>query len=215
MKRVTGLVFLCAAASCAAAGFAAPTPVKTAAPKPAATSARVATRQPAIADLAPADEYFGPFKLSIIGIRNTIRDVGLRYDYNHDSGTQSYNSALQTERSIRDWERRYPRDDQLPRAVFLLQRLYTKVLTRDSREHAQLTASWLYKDFASSPQSKQLKKTLAVEHLAPLPPPTPTPPTPTPQTHYDSTFGANYPSDFNPSPTPAPATPNTPTTKHS
>ena len=165
-----------------------------------------------MADLAPADEYFGPFKLSIIGIRNTIRDVGLRYDYNHDSGTQSYNSALQTERSIRDWEQRYPRDDQLPRAVYLLQRLYTKVLMKEARAHAQLTASWLFKDFGASPQSKQLKKTLAVEHLAPLPPPTPQPPAATAAPHYESAFGSAYPSDFNATPTPAP--PSTTGAKH-
>ena len=212
MKRVTGLVFLCVAASFAPGGAADPAPSKTAAPKAPAKASVSRPRQPLIADLAPADEYFGPFKLSIIGIRNTIRDVGLRYDYNHDSGTQSYNSALQTERSIRDWEQRYPRDDQLPRAVYLLQRLYTKVLVKEARMHAQLTAGWLFKDFANSPQSKQLKKTLAVEHLAPLPPPTPEAPAATAAPHYESAFGSAYPSDFNPSPTPAPAT-NTPT-KH-
>jgi hypothetical protein len=204
VKRVTGLVFLCVAASFASAGAVVPSPTKTAAPKATGKAVAWRPRQPSVADLAPADEYFGPFKLSIIGIRNTIRDVGLRYDYNHDSGTQSYNAALQTERSIRDWERRYPRDDQLPRAVYLLQRLYTKVLMREARAHAQLTAAWLFKDFSGSPQSKQLKKTLAVEHLAALPPPTPEPPPATPQPHYDSAFGSAYPSEFNASPSPAP-----------
>lgn len=206
MKPVTGLVFLCVAASCIAAGAVTPAPSKTAKPASGKTvAARVVVRQPAVADLAPADEYFGPFKLSIIGIRNTIRDLGLRYDFNHDIGTQTYNSAQQTERSIRDWEQRYPRDDQLPRAVYLLQRLYTKVLVKQARDRAQVTATWLFADFARSPQSKQLKKTLAVEHLAPLPPPTPVPPTAPPQTHYESAFGSNYPSDFNASPSAAPS----------
>jgi hypothetical protein len=170
---------------------------------PGKTVASRETRQPAETDLAPADEYFGPLKLSIIGIRNTIRDVGLRYDYNHDIGTQTYLSAEQTERSIREWERRYPRDDQLPRAVYALQRLYTKVLMKESRLRAHVTAAWLFKDFAGTPQSKQLKRTLAVERLAPLPPPTPAPATAAPSLHYDSAFGPSYPSDFNATPVPA------------
>jgi hypothetical protein len=212
VKRVIWLVFLCAAASCVAASAAEPSagksPAKTASAK---ATTRVAVRQPAVADLAPADEYFGPFKLSIIGIRNTLRDVGLRYDFNHDIGTQTYKSAQQTEKSIRDWERRYPRDDQLPRAVYLLQRLYTKVLVSESRARAHVVAVWLFTDFAKSPQSKQLKKTIALEHLAPIPAATATPATPSPvsDTHYQSTFGGNYPSNFNPTPAPATTTPAT------
>ena len=144
--------------------------------------------------LAPADEYFGPFKLSIIGISNTIRDTGRRYDVNHDIGDRTFGSAQQIERAIRDWEKKYPKDDQLPRAVYFLQRLYTKVLTQASRNQAQVTAVWMYHDFSSSPQTKQLKKVLASEHLDPLPPPTPTP---VPTTLYPSVFGQAYPSEFN------------------
>ena len=156
--------------------------------------------------LAPADEYFGPLRQSIIGINNTIRDIGRRYDVNHDIPTQSLASAELTERSIRDWEKRYPHDTQLPRSVYLLQRLYTKVLSQPSRDRAHDTATWLFRDFNGSPQAKQLKKTLAVEHLAPLPPPTPRP-TATPV--YPSVFGPSYPSRFSPasggSPPQAPA----------
>ncbi|MDQ2857283.1 MAG: hypothetical protein M3R53_01355, partial [Candidatus Eremiobacteraeota bacterium] len=207
MKRIYGFVFLCAAASCVAASAEPPparshsktgTPVKKAAPQRNLTS------------LAPADEYFGPLKMSIIGIRNTIRDAGLRYDVNHDTARQTYASAQLTERSIRDWEKRFPRDDQLPRAVYFLQRLYTKVLTAEARERARVTATWLMADFNNSPQAKQLKKTLVAEHLAPLPSPTPAPDA---VPIYGSIFGATYPSEFNPitiapspaAPSPAPA----------
>ena len=192
MKRVIGLVFLCGAASCVAAA-AVPSPKHDAKPAPSARPA--ATKKIDITQLAPADEYFGPLRQSIIGINNTIRDIGRRYDVNHDIPTQSLASAELTERSIRDWERHYPRDTQLPRMVYLLQRLYTKVLIQTARDRAHDTANWLFSDFNGSPQAKQLKKTLAMEHLAPLPPPTPVP-TPTPA--YQSIFGAQYPSRFNP-----------------
>ncbi|GAC1308999.1 MAG: hypothetical protein NVSMB21_15010 [Vulcanimicrobiaceae bacterium] len=155
--------------------------------------------------LAPADEYFGPLKLSIIGMRNTIRDLGLRYDVNHDIAKQTFASAQLVERSIREWQTKYVRDPQLPRVIFVLQRLYTKVLTQESRDRARETARWLATDFGPSPQARQLSKTLALEHLAPLPPPTPEPSaTPEPEATYASIFGRPYPSEFAPEATPSP-----------
>jgi hypothetical protein len=127
-----------------------------------------ASRQAAFLQLAPADEYFGPLKLSILGIRNTIRDLGERYDVNHDIAHQTYSSAVLTELAIREWERRYPHDRQVPKAIYLLQRLYAKVLTQESRDRANATAKWMFADYATSPQGKQLKKVLAAERLAPL-----------------------------------------------
>jgi hypothetical protein len=132
-------------------------------------SAKAAAKQAALLLLAPADEYFGPLKESIMGIRNTIRDLGLRYDFNHDIPVQTLASAQLQERAIRDWERKYPRDPQVPRAVFALQRLYTKVLTQDARNRAHVVASWLFADFGRSPQAREMHRVLAVEHLAPLP----------------------------------------------
>ena len=200
MKRVIGLVFLFGAASCVSAAATSPPAPSPSAKRAVTPVASARPRPPAkpkfdITLLAPADEYFGPLRQSIIGINNTIRDLGRRYDVNHDIPTQTLSSAELTERSIRDWEHRYPRDPQVPRSVYLLQRLYTKVLIQPARDRAHDTATWLFADFNGSPQARQLKKTLAVEHLAPLPPPTPTP-TATPL--YPSVFGPQYPSRFNP-----------------
>jgi hypothetical protein len=221
VKRVIGLVFMCAVASCIAtealttASTAAPTPTLGHARKTtlsatlsneAKAAAKEAARQAKMKTLAPGDEYFGPLKLSFIGIRNTLRDVGLRYDVNHDLAKQSFATAQLTERSIRDWQKKYLHDDQLPRAVFALQRLYTKVLSQESRDRARVTAMWLATDFRGSPQAKQLTKTLAYEHLAPLPPPTPEPTPPAPEPPYTSIFGSGYPSEFA-APTPAPIAP--------
>jgi hypothetical protein len=215
VTRIIGLVFLCGAASCVpafaatspatgkpvaleaapAAGRAAPRQVKNPAPKPAPNQASILL-------LAPADEYFGPLKESIIGIRNSIHDLGARYDFNHDIPVQTLSSAQLQERSIRDWEQKYPRDPQLPRAIFLLQRLYTKVLTQVSRDRARVVASWLFRDYAATPQARQLRKVLAVEHLSPLPSPSPA----VSAARYQSELGAQYPSEFNPAPqAPSPA----------
>jgi len=210
VKRVIGLVFICGAASCvvASASPAAPpgtlkalpghqTP-QTADAQASRAAAKEAARQAAMRLLAPGDEYFGPLKQSIIGIRNTLRDLGLRYDVNHDISKQTFASAQLTERSIRDWQKKYPKDGQLPRAVFLLQRLYTKVLSQESRDRARSTAQWLSSDFSRSPQARQLGKTLAMEHLTPLPAVTPDATTSGPGNAYGSVFGPAYPSEFSP-----------------
>ncbi len=187
MKRVIGLVFGFGAASCIGTGAIAATHASIVKP---AVVAKVAE-----ADMAPADEYFGYLKLSILGINNRIRDLGLYYDVNHDIPTQTYDGAQGAEQAIHDWEGKYRHDPLLPRSVYFLQRLYTKILTADSRAHASRTASWLFGDFAVSPQAKQLHKILAVEHLAPLPPPTPSPAA---SAAYPSVFGPGYPSQFAP-----------------
>jgi hypothetical protein len=195
VKRVIGLVFGFGAASCIATGAIAANPASH--PAPAAVVAKVPE-----AEMAPADEYFGYLKLSILGINNRIRDLGLYYDVNHDIASATLNGAQGAEQAIRDWEGKYRHDPLLPRSVYYLQRLYTKVLSADSRQRAKRTAIWLFGDFRTSPQAKQLHKVLAVEHLAPLPPPTPSP---APSGSYPSIFGPGYPSQFAPSPVPSPA----------
>ncbi|MDQ2909079.1 MAG: hypothetical protein M3R44_07005 [Candidatus Eremiobacteraeota bacterium] len=196
MKRVSGLVFVCAAASSLVTGAVASAPtthLKTRAPEK--STAKVAihhliVHHPALAELAPGDEYFGPLGQSVIGINNTMRDTGRRYDVNHDIGPQTFKSVELTETAIRAWAKKYPQDDQLPRAIYFLQRLYTKVLYQPSRDRAHMVALWLFHSFAASPQAKQLKKTLAVEHLAAIPP------LATPAPLYNSVFGSAYPSEF-------------------
>ena len=116
--------------------------------------------------LAPADEYFGPLKQSILGIRNTIRDAGLRYDVNHDIGDRTIASAALTERAIRDWQQRYPRDHGVAIAIFQLQRLYAKIDSDQGRMKAAATAKWLFTAYGASPQAKELHKLIAAELLA-------------------------------------------------
>ena len=177
MKRILALVFMCGAGSCIAADAAAVKRVVpvTAAQKKANAEHAAHVAAALYASMAPADEYFGPLKLSIIGIQNTMRDIGLRYKYNNDLAVPSFASTQLVEGAVRDWAHRYAHDPQLPREAYYLQRLYTQIQLQKSRDRAAVIAQWMAANFASSPQEKQLKKTLATEHLAPIPTPTPTP----------------------------------------
>jgi len=117
--------------------------------------------------LAPADEYFGPLKLSILGVKNTIRDAGLRYDVNHDIAKTIVPGLRLTEAAIRDWEHKYPHDLDVPRAMYFLQRLYAHVMDDQARQKASETAKWLFADYPASPQARLLHQQLALEAAAP------------------------------------------------
>lgn len=115
--------------------------------------------------LAPADEYFGPLKQSILGIGNTIRDLGLHYEVNHDIGPQTIASAALTERAIHDWQAKYPHDHGVAQAIFRLQRLYARISTEQGHLKAQATAMWLFTSYGSSQPAIELHKLIADEAL--------------------------------------------------
>jgi hypothetical protein len=112
--------------------------------------------------VAPADEYFGRLKLSILGIRNTIKDMGLKADADSSHAANVVMGSVGlTEDAIRDWEKKYPKDTWIPATIFSLERLYAKVDSDDARMHAKVTMAWLVRDYPASPPAKIGKKELA------------------------------------------------------
>jgi hypothetical protein len=112
--------------------------------------------------VAPADEYFGRLKLSILGIRNTIKDMGLKADADpaHAAGSVMGAVAL-CEDAMRDWEKKYPADTWIPPAILSLERLYAKVDTDEGRAHAKFVMVWLVHDYPKSAPAKVGRKELA------------------------------------------------------
>ena len=123
--------------------------------------------------VAPADEYFGKLKLSILGIRNTIKDLGYKVDADPSKGTQIMNSVALTEDAMHDWEAKYPRDSWIPPAILSLERLIAKVDDDGARIHAKNVMVWLVKDYPSSVPGKTGQKELAANLVGvkPAPPP--------------------------------------------
>ena len=97
--------------------------------------------------LAPADEYFGRLKMSILGIANTIRDAGLRLDAGASPADVMNGSLAFASDAIQDWEHRYPRDPWIPRDLAALQSAYEKIQTAQGQELARKTAAWRQHDF--------------------------------------------------------------------
>jgi len=146
VKRLMVCLSSVALAGAAPAGGAGPTK---AAVKAAPAHKTVVARRPAC-KVAPADEYFGRLKLSILGIRNTIKDQGLRVDYEPGKAPATLGAIALTEDAIRDWEHKYPCDSWLPGTLYALQHFYGKIHTDDGVKHVHATFAWLRKSFPHS-----------------------------------------------------------------
>jgi len=112
----------------------------------------------ALAKVAPADEYFGPLKMSILGIRNSLRTefVKLESVANVDTG-DAFRHAAFVEKSIREWERKYPADSWLPRSVLALHRVYTRIASDEAERSAAETAAWLIERYPHSAEAAQVR----------------------------------------------------------
>ncbi|HEY6233618.1 MAG TPA: hypothetical protein VIW69_00770 [Candidatus Elarobacter sp.] len=100
--------------------------------------------------VAPADEYFGKLKMSILGIRNTIKDQGLKIDVDPAKAPSTGNAIALTEDAIHDWQHKYPCDSWLPGTLLGLERFYLKIHTDDGVKHVHATFAWLRHDYPRS-----------------------------------------------------------------
>ena len=154
MKRLIACVSLVAAATTAAVPSTAPVKAAPKAPVKASTtpghpSKTVAKAAPKCR-VAPADEYFGKLKMSILGIRNTIKDQGLKIDVDPGAAPSTSNAIALTEDAIRDWQHKYPCDTWLPGTLFALERFYLKIHTADGVKRVHATFAWLRHDYPKS-----------------------------------------------------------------
>jgi hypothetical protein len=161
VRRVLGFLFVIAGASCATALGSPATPDNTHAVKPPAKSDAAQHAAAPRVKLAPADEYFGPLKMSVLGMRNVIHDLTIRYeptwDADHHLANSIMSTALMTEASLHDWEHKYPADDQLARTLYLLQHLYAKIETNDAQTKAKDCAKWLVLHYSRSWYAKNMR----------------------------------------------------------
>ncbi len=123
-----------------------------------AASSRVAL---ADATLAPADENFGRFNFSVLGIANAIRDSGTRLDAGADPHDVVAGPLAFATDAIHAWEARYPADPWIAKDLLALEVAYLKISTDDGFRLASRTEAWLVTDFPQSPQSAKARALLA------------------------------------------------------
>ncbi|MBC5806829.1 MAG: hypothetical protein ACR2KS_12490 [Candidatus Eremiobacter antarcticus] len=117
-----------------------------------------ASSRDTIQKAAPADEYFGRMKLSILGINNTIRDAKVLIANDKPHARKYYSKVMWAEQSLQDWASKYPQDDWIPRQLYDMSHLFRQMRTPEADREA-INCRWmLFSRFASTRLSAVAKK---------------------------------------------------------
>ncbi|MDP9017207.1 MAG: hypothetical protein M3N19_02665 [Candidatus Eremiobacteraeota bacterium] len=89
----------------------------TSVPAPAAAATR----------LAPADEYFGRLKMSILGIRNQLAALEIKAGFRGENRSALLGQATFIEDAMREWSAKYPGDPWIPKFRHRLSVVYVRI----------------------------------------------------------------------------------------
>ncbi len=101
-------------------------------------------------NLAPADRYFGRLKMSILGVRNQLRDLSIRADVHPEDADHIFDKTVLVEDALRDWQAHFPRDPWIPKYAYSLAQLYGKLDNDDARTRRVETLDWLEATYPES-----------------------------------------------------------------
>ncbi len=116
--------------------------------------------------LAPADEYFGHFRLSVLGIGNEMRLAAERLEHGVDPHTVCEGPLAFASDSIGAWEQAYPHDPAIPRYLLALERVYLEAAGPEARERAVATEAWLLRDYPGSEAARTAEAELSGREAA-------------------------------------------------
>lgn len=133
-----------------------------------------ATLAPALAQdslrgLAPADEYFGRYNLSVLGIANTIRDAGARLDGGGDPRAMLTGPLSFVTDAVKDWEGKYPSDPWIAKDLLALEACYLHVSSDEGFRLASQTEAWLIADYPDSDSATEGRSQLASNRIPYMP----------------------------------------------
>jgi hypothetical protein len=123
--------------------------------------------------LAPADEYFGRLQMSVLGVRNKVKDLGLDVDIHPEHDKAVLGNALWVEDAMRDWARKYPFDRWLPRYAYALEQMYERIPGGDAHKRAVKQVAYLTAYFPQTVYGRVGRAKLA--QGVPVPDPSETP----------------------------------------
>jgi hypothetical protein len=123
-----------------------------------AAFARAAVANPVV---APADEYFGRMKLSILGIGNIMHDTKLREAYDPAHAADNYAKLSLAEDALEDWAAKYPQDTWLPGKAYYMSHEFWAMNTPDGDRAAERCRALLLSRFAASRYSLRARTEVA------------------------------------------------------
>lgn len=104
--------------------------------------------------LAPADEYFGPMGMSILGIRNELNRVNYLIKYGY--ARQESSMAVQVSVAIDDLHKVYPRDRDLPQLLFDVYSTLQKIDTQEAQTARAHVRGILTIEYQDTKQARDL-----------------------------------------------------------
>lgn len=106
-------------------------------------SAAIAVASDTAMSAAPADENFGHYHLSVLGMRNTLHDLDSRLIADPGKSDSLANIVALTEDAIGDWQAKYPRDSWIPRSLLELLHVYHHMTNTIGRAGERRVLDWL------------------------------------------------------------------------
>ena len=103
---------------------------------------------------APADEYFGPRKMSVLGIRNEIHDIDAHLKVGW--GSQLTKEGVDLAAAIDELHRVYPRDFELPRLFVSAADVLDKIPSPQAQVSAQGLRRTLVIEYPDSSQARAI-----------------------------------------------------------
>lgn len=125
--------------------------------------------QDSLRGLAPADEYFGRYNLSVLGIANTIRDADTRLNSGGDPHAMLSGPLSFVTDAMKDWEQKYPTDPWIAKDLLALEGVYLHVPTDEGFRLASQTEAWLIADYANTDYAAQGRSQLASNRIPYMP----------------------------------------------
>jgi len=107
-----------------------------------------------LSTLAPADEYFGKMRMSILGIENELKHINYMLDYNY--GNRESGAAVLVADSIDDMHKVYPRDRDLPMLLYWCYSTLARMTDAPSQQSAAHLRAILTVEYQDSPQARKL-----------------------------------------------------------
>jgi hypothetical protein len=129
-------------------------------------------------DAAPADEYFGQMKMSILGIRNELKTLVQRIDNDPVSSESDIHTAELVEDALEGWASKYPKDSWLPDACVQLETVYGHVAALEGKLHLARFVMWMHAHLKDTPVEQKARAQAAMllsvpEHSVDLASPAP------------------------------------------
>ena len=123
-----------------------------------AAFAQAASAKPVV---APADEYFGRMKLSILGIGNIMHDTKLRESYDPAHAADNFTKLASAEDALEDWAAKYPEDTWLPGKAYYMSHEFWAMNTAEADRAAERCRALLLSRFAQSRYSSKARGEVA------------------------------------------------------